>query len=76
MPLFNEESDRFETSVYRCSHLPDVEIWRVGRIHVEDPPSGRIIKARSAGPFQLVISQGLSLEVNGAPFSIHVDIGG
>jgi hypothetical protein len=75
MPMLNQESGRFETSTYRCTHL-GAEIWRVGRIHVENPASGRLIKARGVGPFQLVTSNGLSLDVNGEPFPVHVDIVG
>lgn len=76
MPAFNEESGRLETSIYRCTNLLGTEIWRIGRLHVENPQSGRLIKARGVGPFQLVTSQGLSLDVNGEPFPIHVDIVG
>ena len=76
MPMFNQESGRLETSIYRCTCLPDAEIWQLGRVHVEDPQSGRLIKARGFGPFELVTSQELSLDVNGEPFPIHVDIVG
>jgi hypothetical protein len=76
MPMFNEESGRLETSIFRCTHLPDAEIWRIGRVHVEVPQSGRLIKARGVGPFQLLTSQGLALDVNGEPFPVHVGIVG
>jgi hypothetical protein len=76
MPMFNRESGRLETSIYRCTRLPGMEIWHIGRAHAEDPQSGRLIKARGFGPFDLVTSQELSLDVNGEPFPIHVDIVG
>lgn len=76
MPMFNEQSGRLETSIYRCTNLLGGEIWRIGRLQVENPRSGRVIKARGVGPFQLVRSQDLSLDVNGEPFPIHVDIVG
>jgi hypothetical protein len=63
MPMFNEESGRFETSTYRCTHLSGAEIWLIGRAHVEDLETGRLIKARGVGSFQLVTSQGLALDV-------------
>jgi hypothetical protein len=76
MPMFNEESGRLETSIYRCANFLGAEIWQIGRLHVENPQSGRLIKARGVGPFQLVAAQNLSLDVNGEPFPIHVDIVG
>jgi hypothetical protein len=64
-----EPAEEFTRFIFSKNHF-------ACRIHVENPASGRLIKARGVGPFQLVTSNGLSLDVNGEPFPVHVDIVG
>lgn len=73
MPLFNDESNRLETSIHRIDRLNTPESWQLGYDFVEKPD--RIIKARGVMPARkLPKSSGLSLDVNGDPFPRHVDI--
>lgn len=75
LPMFNQDSQRFETSTYRNRGLAAGDIWKLGYANVENVAEHRKIKARCAGSFALVAAP-LSLDVNGAPFPRHVDIVG
>jgi hypothetical protein len=74
MPALNQESNRYETSTYRVAGLSSAQIWQLGYSYVENSDAGRIIKARGTGSFELVRAEGLTLDVNGDPYPIHVDV--
>ena len=73
--MFNNESQRLETSTYRNRGLAAGEIWKLGYANVENVAERRTIKARATGSFTHVTAP-LSLDVNGPPYPRHVDIVG
>ena len=74
MPALNQESNRYETSTYRVAGLSSSQIWQLGYSYVENADAGRSVKARGTGSFDLVTTQELTLDVNGDPFPVHVDV--
>jgi hypothetical protein len=75
MPMFNAESQRWETSTFRNRELAAADIWKLGYANVENIAAQRTIKARAIGSYTLVAAP-LSLDVNGPPYPRHVDIVG
>jgi hypothetical protein len=76
LPIFNQESQRWETSTHRIDGLGPQQIWELGYRHVENAQESRTIKARASGRYAAATSRGLTLDVNGDPFPRHVDIVG
>jgi hypothetical protein len=74
MPDFSAIKQRWETSIQRIDGLTIAEAWELGYRYAENLPAGRRIKARGTASLEIIVAQGLGLEVNGPPFPRHVDI--
>jgi len=74
LPLQNDETGRWETSIYRIDGLAAARIWTLGYTYLENVAENRHIKARASGLVSIVTGQGLQFDVNGRPYPRHADI--
>ncbi|MFO1352204.1 MAG: hypothetical protein U1F68_16590 [Gammaproteobacteria bacterium] len=74
LPSWNDEKQRWETSIQRIDGLDTLSIWNLGYKFVENESADRIIKARGSGNIDLIKSQELQLEIAGEPYPRHVNI--
>ena len=71
MPNRNRTTGRLEKSVHRINGLSSSEIWRLGRLFVEQ---GRALKARASGQSTQAMQAGLRFAIGGSPWPRHADI--
>lgn len=76
LPLFNENKQRWETSIFRVAGLGTKQIWKLGYLFTEGNTSDRKIKARGSGCLSCITDQQMGLDVNADPYPRHVDITG
>jgi hypothetical protein len=74
LPNFNSTSNRFEKSVHRTDRLSTADLWKLGKIFVQDEQHQRIVKARAAGAARSILGAGLRLAINSSPWPRHADI--
>jgi hypothetical protein len=69
LPMFNDQTQRYETSVFYTDNLTENEIWQLGKTHIDNPA----VKAR--GDFNDAVATGNNLQVdfNNTP-ARHADI--
>ena len=72
-PAHNQESGRWETSIYRTDGLAGPAIWALGYQFVEHRPA-RHVRARGVGRVSMVPDPPLVLDPNGVPHPRHTDI--
>lgn len=72
MPMFNSDTDRFETSVYRTNELTENNIWEIATRHVESEK--RKAKAIACGLAKQYVEWGLKVVSVPTPHPAHADI--
>ena len=69
LPMFNDQTLRYETSVFYTDNLSGDEIWQLGRVHIDSSA----IKARADFKDAVITENSLHVDFNNSP-ERHADI--
>jgi hypothetical protein len=76
LPALSPHTRQFVKSVHRTDHLSNDNMWKLGKLFVENEESNRVVRARAAGAAQTISGAGVALSINGVPWPRHADIVG